>query len=677
MLKTKRASWWSHMSLINQNEKVNSLDTQQLIKKTTTYENVKHTFFPGSEASRNRLRLFSKILIDVDSSRKLLWDTIIMITAIYLSFKIPYSVSFFSDSDVVIWYYVSILFGIDIILSFNTTFYYEGNLINTRKKIAENYMKSTFFMDLLSGFPFEFFILDVLNFNETQPRYFRTEQEYMRLILLLKLFKLHKLPKLVYQYQIHYPQSFMYSIVNIFNYLLLAAFPAHWMTCLYNTIYCYNLEHDYIYWDRAIIPNYSRYVRFIERVIQTMTSVGYGDYTVLSPYERVLTIMFMSITSGLLGIFVGAIHLAIEKSSENTIYFRKIMQEFIIFMNKHKIPKALRMRISNYIRHLKFSYNNNLLKEEDIIKMISLPLREQIFLYTRGYVLIKVPQFQDLSTGCLKSLGYKMNLNFYAPEDLIMRQGEYTCDIYFIFSGLISVFHEQTETTFITLGKGKYFGEIAFFQNQGRSASIKSKNFSEIFSLSRYSFDDIIRSIPRDFEKIQTLQRNLNTYGISYLGTACYLCKIRGHLAKDCSKSIWKPDMQQIMLYSRIRRGAVGAQGSKHHSAACNMLNDYSKIRTTGFPYDEKLYFKERKYLSRKIMQFNYSVKAIGHENLKLFTLINELSSNKKANDAESEESNESNESEKNFLNFSVTRVEKRPSFLVTSENISFFPNSE
>ena len=651
------------MSLLNPNEKASTLEVKESLQKQQHLTNAKSKFFPGAEKIlvKKEINIFSKILIDIDSTFKMIWDGMIISLSIILSIVIPYSISFFHDINTNYWPVICAIFGLDILLSFNISYYTEGIRIDTRKRIALHYIQNYFFLDLLAGFPFEYFFFDELSVNEDWIRAYRTGNELMRLLLLLKLLKLYKIPEFVYQIQIHYPDPFIYTFMNLLSYLLLALLPAHWMACIFNILYAYAIENSSTYSTLVISDNGSRFLKFYEKVIETMTSVGYGEFVSRTHYEQIFNIFVMCLTSGFLGVFVGAFILAIEKSIETTIFFQQATEKFSKFNNRHKIPLSLRMRISQYIRYLKSSINNNLLKEEDIIRLLSIPLRDQIFLITRGYLLIKIPQFQELSRGFLQSLGYIMNLQFYAPGDLIIREGEFTSDVYFIFSGNVEVHHEATDTTFIKLSKHAYFGEISFFRNAERTASVICITFSEIFSLTRDSFDNILQAMPRDFEIIQTLQRNLHTYGLFFLGIKCYICKKIGHVAKDCKSSTCGIDMIDIMHLAQERRLMRMKNQHKRQESKCKMLKGYKIANTVGREFKERESFKERKYLSKRVSQYNYSVRSVNQENNKLFTLINEFSDVNSRED----KSDDSDESEKNFFNFSLSLMYRRPSQIV------------
>lgn len=666
----RRDSWWSQMSIASSPISPKSIDKNRLFRQQSTFTNLKKNFFPNSELQNFHFKIFLKILIDADSKFKLVWDLIIMFQTIILSFTVPYSLSFFQDFPIRFLYFTSALFILDVFISFNTTVYCEGSLIKSHKMIANYYMKTDLFVDILAGFPFEFFFLDILGFSETTPRSFEAPREYMRLLLLLKMLKLYKVSKTMYQLHIHFPQSTFYTFIQLFIYFLWVALVSHWITCLFNILYS-NALKSYEYYTRPILQDSrSRYLRILERVVQTMTSVGYGEFNPKTDFEILFNIVVMSITSGLLGIFVGAINNEIEKSSATSIFFRQALHQFHVFMRLHKIPQHLRVRIKDYLRCLQISYSEHLIRDQDIFELLSMPLREQIFLYTRGYVLVKINQFQDLSPATLKALGYKLILNFYAPKDLILRQTERTSELYFIFQGSVSVVHHDTLTEFAELKRGNFFGEIGFFTSNGRTASVISKNFSEVFSLSKQIFRKIIQLVPKDNEKILTIMRNLRTYGISYIGIRCYLCDIVGHVAKDCQKSIYKPNMRKIVKKFRENREKGVRSYYQRIDKSVDLIKKYGIHNTKGCFKQENTELGERVYLMRQVRLYSNSVSAIKSENNHFFTIVNELDEENPAL-----KDSESDDSERNFLHFSVAQLENKPPSPTHSNSFQFIFN--
>ena len=659
-MSNRRDSWWSHMSIANVSIQ-SQLTDKNYLKRNSTYSNLRRKFFSSSENTKNKANFFANLLISADSKFKLFWDLIIILQAVILAFIVPQSFSFFLILPKRIFFISSGLFIFDIFICFNTTAYSEGSLINTRKEVAVHYIKTDFFLDLLSGFPFELFMNDSVGSIKITSF---DLQSSVRWLLLLKILKIYKLPKLVYQLHVHFPQAGAYALIKLFIYFLTAAFPAHWLTCLYGVLYSEALENDWVYWTSVAEESRSRYLKLLSRVVQSMTSVGYGEFVVKTDYEKVLSILVMSFTSGFMGAFVGAINQEIEKSSATDIFFRQMTRDFNIFMNVHKIKKTLRLRIIEYLRFLKLSYRQHLIKEQDIIELLSVPLREQIFLYTRGYVLTKLTEMKEFSPATLKALGYKLILNFYAPNDLIFRQDEKTSDVFFIFQGAICIIHEVTKTEFAVLKRGSYFGEIAFFADWQRTASAQSKNYSEVFALSRKSFDRIIELVPKDCEKMKTLSRNIKNYGISIIRIHCFLCRRLGHVAKDCESHRCRPNLKRIAEKYRLNKDLRSRVSFERVKRRVDMFSGY-KIRCTKGKDRQDLNDNfETKHLTRKIMQYNSSLINLKSENNQFFTLIQDLEP--KSNQSDSDDS------ERNFLNFSVSQLDRKSSVSISNQSLYF-----
>jgi hypothetical protein len=93
----------------------------------------------------------------------MIWDGMIFLLTFYTSIFVPYNVAFKSKSmdDVpllVIDSVVDVVFFLDIVLNFHTTFVSAtGEVISDPKLIRWNYLKSWFIIDLLSCLPYDIF----------------------------------------------------------------------------------------------------------------------------------------------------------------------------------------------------------------------------------------------------------------------------------------------------------------------------------------------------------------------------------------------------------------------------------------------------------------------------------------------------------------------------------------
>ena len=93
------------------------------------------------------------------NKRKQIFDLVIVVLLIYTATLVPYFTCFvddISDFRFVFDLCVDFLFFIDIILNFLTGYELQNGVIEVRKcKIAINYIKGFFFIDLITTMPFQ------------------------------------------------------------------------------------------------------------------------------------------------------------------------------------------------------------------------------------------------------------------------------------------------------------------------------------------------------------------------------------------------------------------------------------------------------------------------------------------------------------------------------------------
>lgn len=100
-----------------------------------------------------------RFMIYPDDKLKTNWDLLMSACLIFVCLVTPVRTAFV-DQDNLRWaiinYTIDLMFLIDIVFSFNTAFFDEDfQIVHDRKIIACIYIKSWFFIDVVSIFPFD------------------------------------------------------------------------------------------------------------------------------------------------------------------------------------------------------------------------------------------------------------------------------------------------------------------------------------------------------------------------------------------------------------------------------------------------------------------------------------------------------------------------------------------
>jgi CRP/FNR family transcriptional regulator, cyclic AMP receptor protein len=106
--------------------------------------------------------------------------------------------------------------------------------------------------------------------------------------------------------------------------------------------------------------------------------------------------------------------------------------------------------------------------------------------------LKKIPLFTALSDEVLKALCSKARPVQFPKNSIIMHQGEISQSLHIILSGKVRVYisDEDKELILQTQETGSYYGELALFTNEPRSASIKTleKTICAVIAKSDFMF---------------------------------------------------------------------------------------------------------------------------------------------------------------------------------------------
>lgn len=285
------------------------------------------------------------------------------------------------------------------------------------------------------------------------------------------------------------------------------------------------------------------YVTSLYFSITTTATVGYGDVKPATTSEKVFCVMILAIAVIIFSFILSSISGEVTKQGEKEYSFREKMINLNIYMKKSSLPSALRFKIRRYLKYIWTNQKIDKLDEDTILKLVSEPLRDDIFGITRGKHISKCIVFTQLySDKFIGRLSKHIVYKTFAPDDIVIQEGEKSSAIYFINSGTIELFDRATKSVFKLLDVDNYFGEIGFFARHPRTSSARCLCFSELLILKRDDLDVILEKFPNANCITKLLEERCQSNDYSILYIRCYLCKKLGHVATRCTSAIFDLD---------------------------------------------------------------------------------------------------------------------------------------
>jgi hyperpolarization activated cyclic nucleotide-gated potassium channel 2 len=191
-----------------------------------------------------------------------MWNLLLLVFIIYQCITIPFRLSFnipIVGGWRILEDIITAMFLIDVVINFNTGFYRKGNLIVSRKKIAINYIKFWFWLDLLASFPYDWIMAAIFGERESsaaeqeqsQDSLYKTPQllriikifRFLRILKLIRICKVNQILMKMEDFIISNTFSTTFIIIKLFATI---AFIAHWTACWF---YYISYEDSFVFAD--------------------------------------------------------------------------------------------------------------------------------------------------------------------------------------------------------------------------------------------------------------------------------------------------------------------------------------------------------------------------------------------------------------------------------------------
>jgi glucose-6-phosphate 1-dehydrogenase len=121
--------------------------------------------------------------------------------------------------------------------------------------------------------------------------------------------------------------------------------------------------------------------------------------------------------------------------------------------------------------------------------------RKWLEVVNRG-VIEQVPLFQACDAVFQHNVAMALKPEVYAPGDFIIRKGDVGREMYFLVKGEVDVL-DGDGAVISALGPGTFFGETSLLLSEPRNASIRAREYCDLFVLDKGDFNRVLRDHPQ------------------------------------------------------------------------------------------------------------------------------------------------------------------------------------
>ncbi|XP_059081374.1 uncharacterized protein LOC131879150 isoform X3 [Tigriopus californicus] len=464
------------------------------------------------------------------SSFRFYWDLCMLLLLVANLIILPVAISFFNDDLSTRWIAFNCLsdtiFLIDIVVNFRTGIMQQDNseqVIIDPKLIAKHYIKTWFFLDLLSSIPLDYIFL-IFNSIRGTDEYTESFQilhagralrilRLAKLLSLVRLLRLSRLVRYVSQWEEVYFLDVADVFIRIFNLICLMLLIGHWSGCLQ---YLVTMLQDFPHNSWVVINELQeaywleQYSWALFKAMSHMLCIGYGRFPPQSLTDMWLTMLSMISGATCYAMFLGHATNLIQSLDSSRRQYREKVKQVEEYMAYRKLPRDMRTRITEYFEH---RYQGKFFDEEEILGELSEKLKEDVINFNCRSLVAAVPFFANADPQFVSSVVTKLKYEVFQPGDIIIKEGTIGTKMYFIQEGIVDIVMSHGEVA-TSLSDGSYFGEICLLTNARRVASVRAETYCNVFSLSVNHFNAVLDMYPLMRKTMETVAaERLNKIG--------------------------------------------------------------------------------------------------------------------------------------------------------------------
>ena len=250
---------------------------------------------------------------------------------------------------------------------------------------------------------------------------------------------------------------------------------------------------------------FEQYLLSLYWSVTTLTTVGYGDISALederptSILKLGFTIVVMMLGVSMYAYVIGNVAALISNLNVSLSRFREKLDRVQTYMRERDIPRSIQRQVMDYYQYM-WEYNKGTSTGDDDLVDLPEGLQAQIALHLHRGLVESVPIFQGASPAFIERIIIRLKPEVHPPSHYVIREGEIGSEMYFVKTGQLEAFSEETGQVLSVMKDGAFLGEIALLNEVRRTASVKTLTYCELFVLEREDFEQEMEDYP-DFAK--------------------------------------------------------------------------------------------------------------------------------------------------------------------------------
>ncbi|CAD8208797.1 unnamed protein product [Paramecium pentaurelia] len=538
------------------NDKASSQKTQIQKKSTIPKINGRQQLFLNNLKNSFKKKLDRVPILYPYAKFKILWDAISVLTRLYFTFVIPLDLGWQQKSFIFYDFQgisiISLLFIIfDLILSLNTAYYKDGQLVTNRIMILKHSLFNSYGLQWFTVFLLIlFFFISI-----SEEALYGTKSTFSFLILILFLVHFKPIITIVNYYEetLNFNKQIQ-SILELVKLLFVLFYSIHFFSCIWMLVGNYSITKYNKSWVlQSGVEDAEWQIQYLQSFYYsavTMFTIGYGDVTPQSSAEKVLAVTYIIAASIQLPYSVNTLGTIIQQISVYTVEKKRKLRIISTYLTQQKISQDLQIQIREY---LTFRWENQQVSKNDeveqLIAQLSTDLKDSLVTESYKQILNKCSLF---SIGFSEE--FRASLVKFAKEIALQPEQELHTDdssqnnLYYIISGELQIQHSNG-LNLGTLVSGQSIGLNNFITSSQKPEKYRSVGFSKLICLEQKYFLKLLQEYPEDYEKYCQIKDSMlfTDQNQELLPQTCFSCNKKYHSMINCPKIHYVPDKEKIL----------------------------------------------------------------------------------------------------------------------------------